>query len=94
MCRSGCRTQNHSTWGECARAARLQIDRHAISPNNSRILDRDKDTRLTRYANLRKAGLQPATTSWSDVRRAENDGGIPKVVQEWTGTGAWPTQPS
>lgn len=25
MCRSGCKTQDHANWGECARAAHLNI---------------------------------------------------------------------
>ena len=90
MCRSGCRTKDHLTWGECARAARLQIDGHSLKVDIR--LDRDKDQRLNRYAALRKVGLQPLTTQWHDVRRAEIDGGIPKVVQEWSGGGAWSPQ--
>ena len=89
-CRTGCRTQNHLTWGECARAARLQIDGHSLKFDIR--LDRDKDNRLARYAALRKAGRQPMTTQWYDVRRSEIDGGIPPVVQAWSGGGAWDSQ--
>ena len=91
-CRTGCRTKDHATWGECARAARLQIDGYSLVVDIR--LDRDKDNRLNRYASLRKAGLQPKTTSWYDVRRSEIDGGIPKILQQVAGQGAWSSQPA
>jgi hypothetical protein len=92
MCRTGCRTKDHRTWGECARAARLQIDGYSLVVDTR--LDQDKDRRLGTYAALRKEGLQPKTTSWYDVRRAENDGGIPKILQQVAGQGAWSSQPA
>jgi hypothetical protein len=30
-CREGCRTQDHATWGECVRAAKIAIDRTALA---------------------------------------------------------------
>jgi hypothetical protein len=30
-CRTGCPTKDHATWGECVRAARIQIDRAALA---------------------------------------------------------------
>lgn len=72
-CRTGCRTQDHATWGECARAAEIQIDNHGLA--GFRGVEKDKDRRLTAYADLRKEGLQPASTTWKDVRATYEDGG-------------------
>lgn len=30
-CRTGCPSKDHATWGECARAAAIQIDRAALA---------------------------------------------------------------
>lgn len=57
-CRSGCRTPGeHSTWGECARAARIQIDQHSLTFDLR--LERKKDQHLDRYRQMRADGLQP-----------------------------------
>jgi hypothetical protein len=78
-CRSGCPTKNHATWGECARAAEIQIDKHGLQNRN---LELDKDRRLTRYADARKVGLQPKSTRWQHVREAFETGGVaPTPVQ-------------
>lgn len=75
-CRSGCSTPGlHESWGACARAAEIQIDRHSLT--GGRDLDRDKDKRLDAYASARKAGLQPQNTSWKKVRQSLEDGGVP-----------------
>ena len=54
MCREGCRTQDHSSWGECARAANLRIQGEMVAKNN-------KD--LNRYAYARSLGLQPKNST-------------------------------
>lgn len=72
-CRTGCPTQDHASWGDCARAADIQIDRHALA--HSRLAEKDKDRRLDSYASLRKDGLQPRSTTWSDVRDTYETGG-------------------
>lgn len=76
-CRSGCLTQDHAGWGACARAARLQIDRHAFAGH--RPAEKDKDARLTRYESARRSGLQPAGTQWRQIRDAEENGGVEKT---------------
>lgn len=72
-CRSGCPTGDHATWGECARSARIQIDRHGLQGH--RKTERDKDRRLESYADLRKDGVQPKSTKWQHVRQAYETGG-------------------
>lgn len=72
-CRSGCKTQDHDSWGECARAAAIQIDRHALAGN--RMAEKDKDRRLGRYEDARNQGLQPKSTQWKHVNAAFETGG-------------------
>lgn len=72
-CRSGCREGGHASWGECARAAAIQIDRHALAGHKPAEIDKDK--RLTRYESARNNGLQPKSTAWKHVRAAEETGG-------------------
>jgi hypothetical protein len=61
-CRSGCPTQDHANWGECARAAAFQIG------DLSSGVKKETDTRLAAYASARKQGLQPPTTKLEDVQ--------------------------
>lgn len=63
-CRSACPTQDHATWGECARSARLQIGDLGSG------VKRYTDARLNAYADARRQGLQPAGTHLSQIQRA------------------------
>lgn len=77
-CRSGCPTPgSHKTWGDCAKSADLQIDRHGLAGHRG--VERDKDNRLDRYRSIRHAGVQPAGTSWRQIRDAEENGGVAKT---------------
>lgn len=58
-CRSGCPTQNHASWGECARAAGFQLGDLGTG-NKARV-----DKRLSTYAEARRLGLQPPGTKLS-----------------------------
>lgn len=71
-CRSGCTAGGHRSWGECARAADIQIDRHGLQHSG---LEKDKEKRLNRYADARSQGLQPKNTEWKSVRDAFESGG-------------------
>lgn len=59
-CRSGCKTQDHGSWGECARAASFQIG--DLGQGERKITD----TRLNTYAKARGLGLQPKSTKLAD----------------------------
>lgn len=72
-CRTGCREGGHRSWGECARAAGIQIDRHSLTQDAQ--LDKKKDHRLNRYAQARSDGLQPKSTRMSDINAAFETGG-------------------
>jgi hypothetical protein len=66
-CRTGCRTNDHETWGACARAADLQIDRFAISGNVDTRLEKRKDETLGRYKALRESGYEPPSIKKSNL---------------------------
>lgn len=64
-CRSGCPTQNHESWGECARAAGLQIG--DIRGRNTNIAwDRELDA----YEGAVRQGIEPRTTRLHDTKAA------------------------
>lgn len=60
MCRTGCRTRDHRSWGDCARDSGLQIGDlgHGVAART--------DRRLDAYATARGLGLQPPSTKIED----------------------------
>lgn len=73
-CRSGCPSPgSHESWGACARAAELQVDKHGLQNRN---VELDKDRRLSRYEDARRQGLQPKNTEWKNIRAAFETGGV------------------
>ena len=69
MCRTGCRTQNHATWGECARDSGLQIG------DLGRGVAARTDRRLGAYQQARQLGLQPPSTKLADSQRTLRQAG-------------------
>lgn len=69
-CRSGCKTKDHTSWGECARAARFY---------NAGVAQRDEyksyDKELTDYAYARSIGLQPSTTQRKEIDKTLREAG-------------------
>lgn len=58
MCTSSCLTQDHASWGECARSKNLAV----LDPAGK--IHRSKwDSDLAAYESARKDGIQPAGTS-------------------------------
>jgi hypothetical protein len=64
-CRSGCKTQDHANWGECARAANISIGNEQVS---NTLKSNEKE--LTAYRDARKLGIQPASTRMKDIQKA------------------------
>ena len=64
-CRSGCKTQDHENWGECAKAANFSITDHLSSAAN-KLTNKE----LNAYRNARKDGIQPASTKIKDIEKA------------------------
>lgn len=68
-CRSGCRTQGHASWGECARDMGLQVG------DLGRGVAARTDRRLESYATARSLGLQPPTTRLAHSQRTLREAG-------------------
>lgn len=66
-CRSGCKTQDHASWGECARDANLRTSQ--IAPHNQGGYDNTKKE-LAAYRAARSAGIQPEGTSMAKIDAA------------------------
>ena len=64
-CRSGCKTQDHENWGECARSANLSIGNEGVAKT---IGGAEKE--LNAYRDARKNGIQPASTRMADITKA------------------------
>lgn len=77
-CRTGCPTQDHASWGECARAASLRIAYCGIG-GVSATDQRKWDSELASYRAARDQGIQPRTTKKADVQAAVK-------VSDMTGT--------
>lgn len=61
-CRSGCKTQDHASYGECLRSANVAV--------RDGTQHRNWDRPLERYREAREQGIQPASTRWADTKRA------------------------
>lgn len=64
-CRSGCLTQDHANWGECARDANLSVGNATVA----KVLNHNAKE-LNAYRDARKAGIQPASTKMADITKA------------------------
>lgn len=69
-CRTGCPTQDHGSWGECARASRIGVA--WVQHIKGLTLDREKkhNAELRDYQRARHQGVQPRSTRRSDIDRA------------------------
>jgi hypothetical protein len=71
-CRTGCRTKDHASWGECARQSGMQVG------DLGRGVAATTDRRLNAYADARKQGIQPqGTQEWQTrlaVEKADRTG--------------------
>lgn len=66
-CSSGCRTQDHESWGACIRSKNLRtpaLDVEMLSTQKA------ADKTLDDYAKARSYGIQPASTRAHDVQAA------------------------
>jgi hypothetical protein len=68
-CRSGCKTKDHSSYAECARAANPTINATATSSLAGMWSKTKSD--LAAYETARRNGIQPESTSIEKVREAE-----------------------
>lgn len=69
MCRTGCPTKDHATWGECARAANLRIAFCGIGGGDA-TAQKQWDAELELYRSARAQGIQPDGTKAGQVQAA------------------------
>lgn len=69
MCRSGCATQDHASWGECARKANLKVAYCGIGGGDATVQKR-WDGELDLYRSARAQGVQPEGTKTHQVMAA------------------------
>jgi hypothetical protein len=69
-CRTGCPTQDHASWGECARSANLRIAYAASARGLDATAQKKWDKELGLYARARSEGIQPNTTRTKDIQYA------------------------
>ena len=71
-CRSGCRTKDHASWGDCLRASNLQLNAGdaagAYVANGW--TDKKWNAELDLYRSARAQGIQPDGTTTAKVRQA------------------------
>lgn len=67
-CRSGCPTQDHRSWGECASGIGTMFVQSAkgLDMTAEKALRRDADA----YRSARRQGIQPDGTSYEKVQKA------------------------
>lgn len=65
MCRSGCPTQDHRSWGECARASHFYTN-----GVHQRTEYKEFDRELTDYADAVAQGIQPTSTRRASIDEA------------------------
>ena len=64
-CRTGCPTQDHANWGECARAANF-----SITDPLANAVSKQANTELNAYRSARQQGIQPRSTKLHDIKAA------------------------
>lgn len=69
MCRTGCPTQDHASWGECARAANLRVAYCGVGGGDA-TAQKNWDSELELYRAARKQGIQPEGTTRNKVMAA------------------------
>lgn len=69
MCRTGCPTGGHKSWGECARAANLRIAYCGIGGGDATAQKR-WDAELADYRKARAQGIQPTGTTRNKIDKA------------------------
>lgn len=66
MCRTGCPTQDHASWGECARDSNIQME-NGVQRKKSKAWDGE----LARYKKAREVDkLSPPSTRSRDIDKA------------------------
>lgn len=67
-CRSGCPTQDHASWAQCAKASNISVTATINSPQQSMFEQTKKELRA--YRELRADGIQPEGTTMDKIDAA------------------------
>jgi hypothetical protein len=70
MCRQGCRTQDHDSWGECLRAAEVRTYHVAVSKGFDATAQKKWDRELEGFRQASAEGIRPDGTKWSKIDKA------------------------
>lgn len=70
MCRTGCLTQDHATWGDCLRAAGVRTYLASPSKGLDGTAQKKWDRELDMYRAARRQGIQPDGTTAAKVTEA------------------------
>lgn len=90
-CRSGCRTQNHANWGECARDAHIGLgsDVYASRQEGTGMTQKAWDAELAAFDRATAQGIQPDSTKNRDIRVAEHVSNQYGQAYDGNGVGAF-----
>jgi len=69
-CRSGCKTQDHASWGDCLRAAQIRTYQVEISKGKDGTAQKKWDRELEGFAAATKEGIKPDGTKWKSIDKA------------------------
>lgn len=70
MCRSGCKTNDHATWGECLRDAGVRTFLASPSKGLDGSTEKRWNQELGLYRQARSEGIQPDGTTLAKVTEA------------------------
>lgn len=71
MCRKGCKTQDHATWGDCLRDAGVRTYLASPSKGLDGTAQKKWDHELDLYRKVRKEGIQPDGTTLNKITEAQ-----------------------
>ena len=69
-CTSGCKSQDHASYGECLRANRPAVWNGSQSKDRLYSINALNTQEITEYRAARAQGIQPKTTKLPDIRAA------------------------
>lgn len=67
-CRTGCPTQDHGSWAECAKASNISVTAIINSPKQGMFEQTKRE--LSAYQELRRDGIQPEGTTMDKIQAA------------------------
>ena len=67
-CRTGCPTQDHSSWAQCAKASNISVTAVINSPQQGMFEQTKRELRS--YRELRMDGIQPEGTTMDKINAA------------------------